>query len=193
MENTEIITKLEPIPHTALPYPFEDYFLSSLTSADFPRLVELYNADLAYILLSPPYPYTLEDAKWFHDNRAHNRFPDYPGTQEAWVIRSESHGGILVGICGSHPVPEKEHHFRLGYFLAPEFRGKGIMPAVVAEVLKKFPGAIFDAEAEVGNMSSQKVLEKCGFQKVENGGFEETWPASKGGGVRQLLKFVRQC
>ncbi|EGX45399.1 hypothetical protein AOL_s00170g106 [Orbilia oligospora ATCC 24927] len=186
--------QLEPVPETTLPSPFDDYFLSSLRPSDFPRLVELYNSDLAFILFSPPYPYTLNDAQWFNDNRAHTRFPSYPGTQEAWVIRSKSHDGMLVGICGTHPMPGRsEHHFRLGYFLAPEFRGKGIMSMVVAEVLKKFPGSIFDAEAEVANLGSQKVLEKCGFQHVEGGGFEETWPASKGGGVRQLLKFKKQC
>ncbi|KAF3284125.1 hypothetical protein TWF970_011346 [Orbilia oligospora] len=167
--------QIEPIPETTLPSPFDDYFLSSLRPSDFPRLVELYNSDLAFILFSPPYPYTLNDAQWFNDNRAHTRFPSYPGTQEAWVIRSKSHDGML------------------GYFLAPEFRGKGIMSMVVAEVLKKFPGSTFDAEAEVANLGSQKVLEKCGFQHVEGGGFEETWPASKGGGVRQLLKFEKQC
>lgn len=185
---------LEPIPETALPLPFDDYFLSSLKPSDFPRLVELYNSDLAFILLSPPYPYTFDDAQWFNDNRAHTRFPSYPETQEAWVIRSKPHNGILVGICGTHPVPgQSGHHFKLGYFLAPEFRGKGIMPTVVTEVLKKFPGAIFDAEAEVANLGSQKVLEKCGFQYIEGGNFEETWPVSKGGEVRQILKFVKQC
>ncbi|KAK6357681.1 hypothetical protein TWF718_001989 [Orbilia javanica] len=197
LENTQIDGSLgppEPIQETTLPSPFDEYFLSSLASSDFPRLVELYNSDLAFILFSPPYPYTLSDAQWFNDNCAHNRFPSYPGTQEAWVIRSKSHSGILVGICGTHPHPGKsEQHFRLGYFLAPEFRGKGIMPAVVTEVLRKFPGALFEAEAEVGNLGSQKVLEKCGFQYVEDGDSEKSWPVSKGGGTRQFLKFVKQC
>ncbi|KAK6508880.1 hypothetical protein TWF481_003647 [Arthrobotrys musiformis] len=185
---------LEPIPETSLPSPFDDYFLSSLSPLDFPRMVELYNSDLAFILLKPPYPYTLDDARWFHDNQAHNRFQNYPGTQEVWVIRSKSHSGTLVGICGTHPnFEESDNRFRLGYFLAPEFRGKGIMPAVVTEVLKRFPGTIFDAGAEVGNMASRKVLEKCGFQYIEDGEFEETWPASKGGGVRKLVRFVKEC
>ncbi|EPS36459.1 hypothetical protein H072_10029 [Dactylellina haptotyla CBS 200.50] len=175
--------------------PFDDYYLSTLTAADFPRLVQLYNdTDLSTILYSAPYPYTIEDAHWFNENKAHTSYPDFPGTHEAWVVRSRSNNGLLVGICGTHPHPENiAKNFSLGYFLAPEFRQKGIMPVVVAEVLKHFPGAKFQAEAEVGNMGSQKVLDKCGFQKVDGWVTELEWPESKGGGVRKLVRFTKDC
>ncbi|KAF3916792.1 hypothetical protein ABW20_dc0108366 [Dactylellina cionopaga] len=175
--------------------PFDNYFLSSLNSVDFARLVELYNnTDLSHILLSPPYPYTLEDAQWFNDNRAHNKFTEYPGTREVWVIRSKIDGDILVGMCATHPHPNLlKNHFRLGYFVAPEFRGKGIMPAVVNEVLERFTGAEFEAEAEISNLSSQKVLERSGFRKVKGPEHELEWPESKGGGVRKMEKFLRSC
>ncbi|KAK6362665.1 hypothetical protein TWF730_000120 [Orbilia blumenaviensis] len=192
-DNCPPMCNIEPIPDTVLPPPYDDYYLSSLVPGDLPYLIDIYNnSDLAFILLGPPYPYTQEDAQSFYDSRAHTRFPNYPGAQEVWVIRSKLHDGALIGMCGSHPA-QSETRFSLGYFLVPEFRGKGIMPIVAAEVLKKFPGALFRAEAEAGNIGSQKVLEKCGFRKVEDGEYEVTWPASKGGGVRQIFTFAKKC
>ncbi|EWC44373.1 hypothetical protein DRE_01199 [Drechslerella stenobrocha 248] len=177
-----------------LPPPFDDLYLSSLAPGDFPRLVDLYNnTDLSSILLSPPYPYTLADAQWFHDNRAHSPVPGHSGTHEIWVVRSRSHAGLLVGICGTHPGPEHPPGtITLGYFTAPEFRGRGIMPAVLNEVLQKFPGASFQAEAEAGNGSSQKVLQKAGFSRVEGSERLLEWPESKGGGFRNMWKYVKE-
>ncbi|KAK6532065.1 hypothetical protein TWF694_003227 [Orbilia ellipsospora] len=176
-----------------LPTPFDDYYLSTLSPADFPRLLDLYNnTDLAQILFSPPFPYTLEDANWFYENKTRLTYPGYPGAREFWAIRSKSNNSVLVGACGVHPTPE-DTVFRLGYYLAPEFRRKGIMPVVLNNVLKKFPGATVFAEAEVDNAGSQKVLKISGFQQVEGYVGELQWPESKGGGVRKLLKFVKEC
>ncbi|KAF3940860.1 hypothetical protein ABW19_dt0207396 [Dactylella cylindrospora] len=203
------MTSLQAFGEIALPAPCDDYYLSTLTPADFPRLVDLFsNTDLSHILFAPPYPYTIEDGQWFHDHIAIKPLPDFPGTREAWVIRSKSENGLLIGICGAHP-PQSEvqpsppilHHpedgenkvFTVGYFLAPEYRGKGIMPFAVREMMKIFPGVTFEAEAEEGNVNSQKVLQRCGFKKVDGWARALEWPESKGGGVRTMWKFVREA
>ncbi|KAJ6260043.1 hypothetical protein Dda_5689 [Drechslerella dactyloides] len=181
------------VPDIPLEEPFDDYFLSSLTPSDFPRLVDLNNnTDLSRILFNPPYPYTLQDAQWFHDNRAHAPVPGFPDHHECWIIRCKSQDGILVGICSTRLAPgAPAGRLTVGYFVAPEFRGKGIVPVVVKEVCRQFPGATFDAEIEEGNTSSHKVMDKCGFTKLEGYVREQKWPDSKGGDVRKLWKFVK--
>ncbi|KAK6343851.1 hypothetical protein TWF696_007506 [Orbilia brochopaga] len=181
------------VPDIPLPAPFDDYYLCSLTPSDFSRLADLYNnTDLRYITFRPPYPYTQQDAQWFHDNMANAPVAGYPGTHQCWIIRSKSHDGILVGICSTQFRSGLDTDpLTLGYFVAPEFRGKGIMPTVINEVCRQFPGATFDAEVASGNASSCRVLEKCGFTKVEGFEHEMRWPESKGGDLRKMWKFVK--
>ncbi|KAF3924500.1 hypothetical protein ABW21_db0200172 [Orbilia brochopaga] len=181
------------VPDVPLQAPFDDYYLSSLVPSDFPRLVDLNNdTDLRYITFSPPYPYTLQDAQWFHDNKAHSPVLGFPGTHECWIIRSKSHNGILVGICSTQVRSGRQTDpITLGYFVAPEFRGRGLIPAVIKEVCKRFPGATFDAEIAIDNASSQRVMHKCEFTRLEGFEREQMWPKGKGGDMRKLWKFVR--
>ena len=106
-----------------------------------------------------PHPYTIEDAKKFLD-RAIN---DQPIKNFCIDIDGSAAGGI--GIRLGEDV--HRHVAGLGYWLAEEFWGHGVMTeAVSAFVNYCFPkfslNRIF-AEAYANNAASARVLEKAGF------------------------------
>ena len=57
--------------------------------------------------------------------------------------------------------------YMLGYILAPEYRGQGIMPAAVKKAMRyaflNLGADVVSAACFTGNKASQRVLEKCGF------------------------------
>ena len=59
------------------------------------------------------------------------------------------------------------HRYMLGYILAPEYRGQGIMPAAVKKAMRhaflNLGADVVSAACFTGNKASQRVLEKCGF------------------------------
>ncbi|KAJ3688616.1 hypothetical protein LUZ61_017780 [Rhynchospora tenuis] len=86
-------------------------------------------------------------------------------------FRSICFTGRSVGFVMVHPVPgEESRRASMGYALAHEYWGRGIATAAV----KKVVGEIFnewsrlerlEAQVEVENARSQRVLEKAGFVK----------------------------
>ena len=75
-----------------------------------------------------------------------------------------------VGIIGLKPNIENDE-FELGYILSKDSWGKGYASESVEAMLKysnqflKISG--FKAVVSEGNLASEKVLEKCGFEKTE--------------------------
>lgn len=68
-------------------------------------------------------------------------------------------------------ITERWHHSAsVGYTLAPELHGRGIMPVALARVIPVAfdPAGLalerLEAVAAVENVASRRVLEKCGFQ-----------------------------
>ncbi len=108
-----------------------------------------------------PYPYSLENAKAYisdcieGDNS--NRIV------KAIVIDGEAVGSI--GVFIKDDVYEKSAE--IGYWLAEEFWGKGIISSAVIQVceiaFKTFDIVRIFAEIFAYNIGSQKVLEKSGF------------------------------
>lgn len=108
-----------------------------------------------------PYPYTLEDAGYYVKSCAEN-------AEERQICRAVVADGRAAGslgiFCGSD-VYEKSAE--LGYWLAEEYWGQGIMTAAVKqlcrEAFERFDIVRIYAEPFADNIGSGKVLEKAGF------------------------------
>lgn len=63
-------------------------------------------------------------------------------------------------------------HYEIGYFISPQKRNYGLMTEAIKGMLNKLPaGIVLHAETQEDNLQSQRVLEKCGFRKLDN----QTW------------------
>ena len=109
-----------------------------------------------------PYPYTKEDAldyiNFILSSNPNNTF--------AYAIDVD---GVAVGSIGA--FRQENIHYRtaeVGYYLAEEFWGKGIMTEAVrllcSEVFAKTDIIRIYAEPFAYNTGSRRVLEKAGFQ-----------------------------
>jgi RimJ/RimL family protein N-acetyltransferase len=108
-----------------------------------------------------PYPYTLEDARWWVAFAAN----EDPERSFAIATANEPIGGI--GLVLGEDV--NRHSAELGYFLAEPFWGQGITTAAV----RTFTNWAFEcfslnrifATPFAGNTASERVLEKAGFTR----------------------------
>jgi RimJ/RimL family protein N-acetyltransferase len=108
-----------------------------------------------------PVPYTRSDALAFLDDVA-RRWAD--GSVWTWAIRE---AGRLVGMIGLERQPSGSAE--IGYWIASEVRGRGLMTAAVGTVVAH----AFDEhglglnrlfwQAKVGNWASRRVAERAGF------------------------------
>lgn len=108
-----------------------------------------------------PCPYTLADAEWYVQDciargEAHQ-------LTRAIMIEGKAVGSI--GIFGKDDVYEKSAE--LGYWLAEDYWGKGVMTEAVRRLCKeafdRFDILRIFAEPFAGNQGSRRVLEKAGF------------------------------
>lgn len=97
--------------------------------------------------------------------------------------------GECVGAIGLHPKTDLwRHNMELGYWLAKEHRGKGIMTEAIRQMVRlgfeTFPEVTRIYATPFGsNIASQKALEKAGFiveatligTLVKNGVVEDEW------------------
>lgn len=89
-----------------------------------------------------------------------------------------------VGLLGSWANDDSEYaHLKMkniGYVLAKEHWGKGLMPEAVTAVIQ-FAFDTYDLDAltcghSLNNVQSKRVIEKCGFLYVkENAYFDKQW------------------
>lgn len=137
-----------------------------LREEDLPVLADRINDPSIYEnTLLVPYPYSLSEAEVFFDHvwnfkRKHGFFKDF-------IIRLEGElvGGI--GLMFNHGI--LAHRSEFGYWLARDFRNRGIMSGVIPAFVRY----VFDVtrlirlEAHVfpENTASIKVLEKLGFRR----------------------------
>lgn len=108
-----------------------------------------------------PYPYTLEDAEGYVRSCVENN----EERQLCRAIVVDGHVAGSVGIFCQTDVYEKSGE--LGYWLAEEFWGNGIMTKAVKqlcqEAFEKFDIIRIYAEPFAYNTGSRRVLEKAGF------------------------------
>ncbi len=113
-----------------------------------------------------PFPYTEQDADYWFDfveNQLNTN-----GIQSNWAIRKED-GQLIGGIGFQLMYGKASHKDELGYWLARDYWGKGIMTNVVERFVKfgfEKRGLVrIAANVFSYNKGSARVLEKVGFKK----------------------------
>lgn len=143
----------------------EDFYLSRYSRDDNPEVVKnLNNPHISDMLRLPPFPYTPEDAAEWHKFIETEKQNDPDTARFRWNIRQVSTNKMVgdISLVEVHNVG-----YRLGYWLAEQYWGKGLMSNAVAEALKNVrreEGVKVFADVKEGNWGSRKVLEKNGFK-----------------------------
>lgn len=156
-------------------------YLSSVSEADQPGLVRnLHSRDVYNTTLNIPYPYTDADAYFWIRKCKEAR--EHQGAESTFAIRTDD--GVLIGVVGAEgiqptvtptgmqgesPVQNfRSHRAEIGYWLAPQFWGQGVMTEAVGEYVR-YTFREFDLEKLIAhvfesNLASARVLEKNGFR-----------------------------
>jgi len=193
---------------TASPTPI---FLTPFFPHDVPVLQQTHSIPAINLrLIAVPLPYTLSDAEWWVDLQMSGK-----SNLPLQALRSgDPEKGTFIGSASLMPpdsealqdvrdtLPEGlkrevegegEEEFELGYYLRPEWQGKGIMGAAVT--------ALIDwGEKEMGvkrvvlriledNEKSRGIVGRVGslFKRHEEEDKWIDWPEIKGGGRKKLL------
>ncbi len=140
-----------------------DVVLREITEADLPKMAEYSNNTKVSKNLRDgfPNPYTIDDAKRF--------FKMVSEQNPTTFFAIEYKGGYVGNISLSVGTDVYRKSAEIGYFIGEPFWNKGIATKAVnlitkfgfekLDIVRIYTG-IFDY-----NRASQKVLEKCGFQK----------------------------
>lgn len=143
--------------------------LRAFRAEDAPLLASLCNdIDIARMTRRLPHPYTLQDAETFLSQVL---APE--ANEVVFAIEASDPGDgaafALAGSCGWGP---RRHAGRveIGYWLGRDFWGRGLMSAVLAELLRRAfaEPELGAAEASVfeDNPASMRVLKKQGFERM---------------------------
>ena len=111
-----------------------------------------------------PFPYTLDHARSFVRNAAHEL---RTGTG-VHLITADAVTGSLLGVCAL-TFDRFRRSAEIGYWVAPEFRGRGVAPRAV-RLLAGWAFAERDCRriqllADARNRASQQVAAACGFTR----------------------------
>jgi RimJ/RimL family protein N-acetyltransferase len=113
-----------------------------------------------------PVPYTARDAVALYE-LSHNARVAGTGAPMAIAVTET---GELLGATGLADVDWLKRRAEVGYWLARDARGRGVMTTVLPGVARwahdvlKLSEVI--ARVAAGNIASERVLERCGFQRV---------------------------
>ncbi|KAF9123687.1 hypothetical protein BGW39_008776 [Mortierella sp. 14UC] len=136
-------------------------------------LVEYLNDPRVYSFFSgPPYPYTLQNADAWLALRADRLTKK--GTPLDFAFRDMARGGRAFGcISISDESDDTLIGDDIGYWLAPEYHGQGLMAKALKMMLYRVSlievgKRKFNAHAFIGNWASRKTLEKVGFVVQED-------------------------
>ncbi|KAG9062556.1 hypothetical protein KI688_005471 [Linnemannia hyalina] len=146
---------------------------------DRETLVEYLNdARIHSYLCGPPFPYTLENADFWLGMQV-DRMTE-KGTPLDFCFRDMSRGGRAVGsIAVSNGSDDILTGDDIGYWLAPEYHGQGLMTKALRLLLHRVSMVEagkrkFNAHAFIGNYASRRIMEKVGFVVQEGEGWERT-------------------
>ncbi|KAI1312609.1 hypothetical protein EDD11_002918 [Mortierella claussenii] len=142
--------------------------LAPLLPSDKDSVIEYLNDPRVYQwLIGPPNPYTPEDAD--HWIRTRVERVTQQGTPLHLVFRDMARGGKAVGAIGvTADSDEMLDGDDVGYWLAPEYHGQGLMAKALQILLLRTSilevgKRKFNSHAFVGNWASRKTMEKAGF------------------------------
>jgi RimJ/RimL family protein N-acetyltransferase len=107
---------------------------------------------------------------WPHDDTAHGLgFARSGGL--TWLICDEH--GRVAGECGTKAAPDSTGSVEIGYGLAVPSRGKGLGATAIEALLDQLantPGVRrVEAEVDVDNIASVRLLARAGFAEVDRG------------------------
>jgi ribosomal-protein-alanine N-acetyltransferase len=142
----------------------ENVYLSSVTPADKPALLEHFETRDVYLTtLNIPYPYSEADADWWINKRIAKT--SQRGIEATFAIRET---GKLIGVLGADDFQGgTSHRAEIGYWLAKSYWGNGLMTDALGVFVKyafdrlellRLTAHVFDF-----NIASARVLEKNGF------------------------------
>ena len=105
---------------------------------------------------------------------AHRAVTGEFGKPPAWWIHHIVVNGVVVGDIGFHGPAAADGAVEIGYTVVPAWRGRGVASRACGLIVEKAwqDGAeIVIAETEDGNVASQMVLLRNGFQRRPDGIF----------------------
>ncbi len=137
--------------------------LGVLMREDLGRLWMWYNdRSVRLYLSSPGEVYFYEDElEWYEALRREKK------REKAFAVIDKGSDG-LVGVAGLHNIDQENGHAEIGYFLSPEYWGRGYATEAVSLIsqyafewlnLRKVYARVY-----APNEASRRVLEKNGFQ-----------------------------
>jgi ribosomal-protein-alanine N-acetyltransferase len=100
----------------------------------------------------------------------------------AWWIHQILVDGVVVGDIGFHGPPTPELAVEIGYSVVPAWRGRGIATRACALIVQQaWQDGAFTvvAETDAGNVASQAVLLRNGFQRRPDGVFKINRPEAR--------------
>lgn len=141
-----------------------NFYISPLKDEDTKALVKWLNdKDIYKRTLIIPYPYSEQDAKDFikYARMKNNKF----GREMEWAIRKSD--GELIGVIGLRGSESNRYKDEIGYWLAKDYWGKGIMKRTLKTITniatEQYGLVRIEAPIFSFNLHSQKVAEKCGY------------------------------
>lgn len=145
----------------------DDYYLSVPTERDVPAYLKYFADEEISGFTFIPFPYTETDA-WIFLGICRSKEKEF-GHPLIFSIRTKT-GELIgsIGFQGKNTHPAIKHKDEIGYWLAKEYRGKGIMKATILAIVKygeEVRGiSRFEAPVFSFNTASENVLRKCGFK-----------------------------
>lgn len=143
------------------------YYLTPFWPLDKERIVELMQDVTIYNnTLLIPYPYSMSNAEWWL-NFVQKEINE-KGYFAQWAVRDDK--GLFIGNIGFHDFHlGSSYKIELGYWLGKDFRGRGIMAAVIQHLcdygFRELGIVRYSAIVFAFNESSMRVLSKAGFEK----------------------------
>ena len=143
---------------------------------------------IAQWLTRPPFPYTVDDARWWIDFVRR----DHEGPRPGHFAVADRSDGRAVG-CMSLEIEEGGDSAELGYWMAKSHWGQGLATAVAGAVVDYGFDTLglrrLFATTDPANAASQRVLRKCGFEQV---GLRPLGQSSRRGSAHHIL-FERRA
>jgi RimJ/RimL family protein N-acetyltransferase len=105
---------------------------------------------------------------------AHRAMLGKVSASPAWWIHQIVVDGVVIGDIGFHGPPSPELAVEIGYSVVPAWRGRGVATRACALIVQQAwqDGAdTVIAETDAGNVASQAVLLRNGFQRRPDGVF----------------------
>jgi ribosomal-protein-alanine N-acetyltransferase len=157
---------LSPFPELSTPR----LLLRQLNQDDAGEIFQLRSDEKANALIDRKTATSIDEARQFID-----RIMIFENNNESvmWVITLKDNPKLIGTIVLWHIIKEKDQA-EIGYELLPEYRGQGIMKEALSAVIefgfKTLGLKTIVADSKAINLPSVKLLEKCGFVKVDETG-----------------------